>query len=84
MNNPVNKKRVLVTGAAGFLGSHLVKSFLADGHEVLGMDNMQTGSKQNLASIQTSNFNFIEYDVRDQYSHLGRFDIICNLACPAY
>lgn len=75
-------KRVLVTGAAGFLGSWLVRSFLGDGYQVVGMDNLQTGSKKNLQDIYTSNFTFVEHDVRSPYN-LGNFDIIANLACPA-
>lgn len=75
-------KRVLVTGAAGFLGSWLVRSFLADGYHVVGMDNFQTGSKKNLADSYTDKFTFVEHDVRQPYN-LGHFDIIANLACPA-
>lgn len=77
-------KRVLVTGAAGFLGSWLVRSFLGDGYEVVGMDNLQTGSKRNLQDIYNEKFTFVEHDVRQPYTYnLGHFDIITNLACPA-
>ena len=44
--------RVLITGAAGFLGSHLTDRFLAEGHEVVGMDNLITGSRDNLAHLR--------------------------------
>ena len=74
--------RVLVTGGAGFLGSHLSESLLADGHEVIVADNLYTGSKRNISHLlQNSRFEFIRHDVTlPLYIEV---DAIYNLACPA-
>lgn len=80
-------KHILVTGGAGFLGSHLVESLLADGHRVTALDNLWTGRKENLAPLQKKYgdaLRVLEGDVR----HAGDFpaehlDQIYNLACPA-
>ena len=56
--------RIVLTGAAGFLGSHLSRRFLDDGYEVLGVDNLVTGSRDNVAWLQESEgFSFREHDV---------------------
>ena len=56
--------RILLTGAAGFLGSHLTDRLIAEGHQVIGMDNLITGHKENLAHlIGNKNFSFILHDV---------------------
>jgi UDP-glucuronate decarboxylase len=74
--------RVLVTGAAGFLGSHLTDAILEEGHEVLAVDNLYTGSKQNLLRhLANPNFEFMRHDVT-QPLHV-EVDWIFNLACPA-
>jgi UDP-glucuronate decarboxylase len=74
--------KVLVTGAAGFLGSHLVDRLLQNGHEVSGLDNMVSGDLSNLEHlVDNSRFNFQMGDVRDPIR--ARFDIIFNFACPA-
>ncbi|MBV9774764.1 MAG: NAD-dependent epimerase/dehydratase family protein, partial [Gemmatimonadetes bacterium] len=55
--------RVLITGAAGFLGSHLCDRFLAEGYEVVGMDNLVTGSQDNVAHLLArDDFRFVEHD----------------------
>ena len=74
--------KYLVTGAAGFLGSHLSKRLLAEGHEVVGLDNLMTGHKSNLNDIQSHrDFNFLYADVTQPM--FLEVDGIFNLACPA-
>jgi UDP-glucuronate decarboxylase len=74
--------RILVTGGAGFLGSHLCDRLLHDGHEVVCLDNLFTGQKRNIAHLLTNpNFEFVRHDVIDPF----KFEVeqIYNLACPA-
>lgn len=74
--------RVLVTGGAGFLGSHLCERLLADGHEVLSVDNYYTGSRRNLASLLGHPmFEAVRHDVT--FPLYVEVDQIYNLACPA-
>lgn len=74
--------RTLVTGGAGFLGSHLCDRLLADGHEVIALDNLFTGSKRNITHLlNRSDFEFIRHDVVNPI--LLEVDWIFNLACPA-
>lgn len=74
--------RVLVTGGAGFLGSHLCERLLAQGHEVICVDNLFTGRKENLRTfINNPYFEFIRHDVVDPFK--AEVDRIYNLACPA-
>ncbi len=74
--------RILVTGGAGFLGSHLCDRLLSDGHEVLAVDNLYTGSKSNIAhNLQNPNFEFMRHDVT--FPLFVEVDAIYNLACPA-
>ena len=78
--------KTLVTGAAGFLGSHLVDALLANGQEVVGVDNFCTGNKANLAHLQdTKQFKFHELDVSLGLGDLAdsKFDSIFHLASPA-
>ena len=76
------RKRVLVTGGAGFLGSHLIDRLLADGHEVLCVDNLFTGTKHNLAHLHSEpRFEFLRHDVT--FPLFVEVDEIFNLACPA-
>lgn len=75
-------KRILVTGGAGFLGSHLCDRLLADGHEVLCVDNLFTGSKQNVYHLHDNpRFEFMRHDVT--FPLYVEVDAIYNLACPA-
>jgi UDP-glucuronate decarboxylase len=76
-------KRILVTGGAGFLGSHLCRRLVAEGHDVLCVDNLYTGSKANIADLleRRSNFEFLRHDVTVPL--FVEVDRIYNLACPA-
>ena len=75
--------RILVTGAAGFLGSHLTDRLLADGHSVIGVDNLSTGSRENLAHLgRESRFCFEERDICEAFDP-GRVDYVFNFASPA-
>jgi len=75
-------KKVLVTGGAGFVGSHLCDRLIKDGHEVICLDNLFTGSRDNIAHLSANpNFTFIERDV--QLPFYAKVDWIFNLACPA-
>lgn len=74
--------RVLITGAAGFLGSHLVDWYLENDHSVIGIDNLSTGSLDNLSkAVRDERFKFFEMDVASPFSF--DVDLILNFACPA-
>src|ERR687897_353091 len=76
--------RVLITGAAGFLGSHLTDRFLADGHLVVGMDNFITGSPENLRHLEKDpRFEFIEHDVTKEIDVPGPLEGVLHFASPA-
>ncbi len=76
--------RILITGAAGFLGSHLSEHLLADGHEVVGMDNFITGSPDNLAHLSDNpRFSFIRHDVSNFIFVPGEVDAVLHFASPA-
>jgi dTDP-glucose 4,6-dehydratase len=76
--------RILITGAAGFLGSHLCDRLLAEGHEVVGMDNFITGSPENVAHLMgRKDFRFIEHNVTDFMYVDGPLDGVLHFASPA-
>ena len=75
-------KRILVTGGAGFIGSHLCARLLDEGNEVICLDNLFTGSKRNIEGLfDNHDFEFIRHDVTKEL--LVEVDQIYNLACPA-
>lgn len=76
--------RVLITGGAGFLGSHLADRFLAEGNEVVSVDNLITGSLDNISHLKNEpKFTYIEQDVIKPFTVAGPIDIICHMASPA-
>ncbi len=78
------KKRTLITGGAGFLGSHLCEKFLNEGYEVICMDNFITGSQDNIAHLfENPDFKFINYDVTNYIYIKGNLDYILHFASPA-
>ena len=75
-------RKALVTGAAGFLGSHLCRRLLKEGYEVTALDNLFTGTKNNIIELfDNKRFSFVLHDVTQPF--WGQFDEIYNLACPA-
>jgi dTDP-glucose 4,6-dehydratase len=76
--------RILITGAAGFLGSHLCDRLIADGHEVVGMDNFITGSPDNIAHLMgNGHFTFFKHDVSNYIFVPGKIDAVLHFASPA-
>jgi UDP-glucuronate decarboxylase len=74
--------RILITGGAGFLGSHLCDKLLAQGHDLICLDNLFTGSKENIAHLAGNpHFEFVRHDIIDPFKY--EVDQIYNLACPA-
>ena len=74
--------RILITGGAGFLGSHLCDRLLADGHDLVCLDNLFTGSKENIAHLAGNpSFEFVRHDIIDPFKY--EVEQIYNLACPA-
>jgi len=79
----MKSKTVLVTGGAGFIGSHLCKRLLNENHKVICLDNLFTGSLDNIDSfIGNNNFEFVNHDITKPY-YRDNIDEIYNLACPA-
>ena len=76
-------KNILVTGGAGFIGSHLCKALLELGHYVICLDNLLTGSISNIQDLKSNNnFEFVKHDITEPY-YRNNIDQIYNLACPA-
>ena len=76
--------RILLTGAAGFLGSHLSDRFIEEGHTVVGMDNLITGNMENIAHpIGHERFEFIKHDVSNYIYVAGPIDAVLHFASPA-
>jgi dTDP-glucose 4,6-dehydratase len=77
-------ERILITGAAGFLGSHLCDRFVLEGFHVIGMDNFITGDKSNIEHLhELENFDFIEHDITEFIKIEGDLDYILHFASPA-
>ncbi len=78
------KLRVLVTGGAGFIGSHLCERFLADGHRVIALDNFITGSTENVRAFRSDRrFRLVRHDISKPISLAGPIDLVLHFASPA-
>ena len=75
--------RVVITGAAGFIGSHLSETLLNQGHSVVGIDNLCTGDLANIAHLTGDRFEFIKYDVTNYINVPGPVDLVLHWASPA-
>jgi len=75
--------RAVVTGCAGFIGSHLCEFLVKKGYDVIGIDNLCTGAIENIASLPKENFTFIRKDITKGISIQGKIDEVYNLASPA-
>ncbi len=75
--------RTIVTGGAGFIGSHLCERLIAEGHQVIAVDNLITGSMDNIASIKSAKFKFIKHNICKELKIPGKIDYILDFASPA-
>ena len=75
--------RAVITGAAGFIGSHLADALLDRGYEVVGIDNLLTGDRENVAHLGSRDFAFIEHDVTNGITVEGEVDLVLHWASPA-
>ena len=84
MNTPARQPTTLITGGAGFLGSHLCDRLLAEGHRVVAMDNLLTGNLDNIAHLRSrTDFEFIHHNVTTHIDFSGPLDYIFHFASPA-
>ncbi len=84
LNEDQKMKRVLITGGAGFLGSHLCDRYIKEGYEVICMDNLITGDSDNIAHlVGNDRFSFVNYDVTNYIHVSGDLDLILHFASPA-
>jgi len=79
----LSKKVALITGGAGFLGSHLCEYFINKGHRVICVDNLLTGRKENVRHLDKTNFEFIKHDISKPLVIAGRIDYVLHFASPA-
>src|SRR5947207_12109275 len=77
------KRRVVITGAAGFLGSHLAETLLDTGFSVVGIDNLVTGDEANIAHLRNRDFAFLTQNVSDYIEVDGPVDYVLHWASPA-
>ena len=77
------KQRVVITGAAGFIGSHLSETLLDRGYEVIGIDNLRTGDTANIVHLHNRDFTFIKHDVTNYIYIDGPIDFVLHFASPA-
>lgn len=76
--------RILVSGGAGFIASHLCERLLSEGHEIIAVDNLLTGRKENMWSLESNHsFEFLQQDVSEPFSVNGTIGYVCHLASPA-
>lgn len=81
---PMGTQRIMVTGGAGFLGSHLCRRLVAAGHHVVCVDNLMTGARRNIEALQTQpHFSFVQHDIIQPLPRPLAVDAIYNLACAA-
>src|SRR5207302_5038103 len=80
----IQRMRTLITGGAGFIGSHLCERFLAEGHEVVCVDNLITGSLTNIDGLRTNpRFSFVGHDISHPLEVEGQLDAVLHFASPA-
>ena len=75
--------RTIVTGGAGFIGSHLCERLVAEGHEVIAIDNLITGSIRNIEQIKSPKFEFINHNICDTFRLFGKVNYVLHFASPA-
>ena len=76
-------RTIVVTGGAGFIGSHLCERLLAEGNKVIAIDNLITGNLKNIEHLKSPNFDFIEHNICERIFIAGKIDVILHFASPA-